>query len=291
MEPLGTVGVEPDMNSNRNIVLVASAGAVDVLALGVYAFLSPMLAFNEATPVVTPPAKVPHPSDATVKPPTATELARLQQENDLLKQQLDNLRVELSQSKQQAVLAASAAAAAHAPEEEAELGFPVDLGQDGTDKAEKKKNKDRNRETRGNWSEERAAEFREGMNQFYDDAIASADTPEAQDRITSIRDYSQQMMDLRQQMRNAADDTTREALRADMEAMRDEMRPLIRDQQNYLLQQAAASAGVNNANVQRKLADALRDTMRSPFFMPGFGSARGGPGGGPGGPGGGRGPQ
>lgn len=274
------------MNTNRMIVVGASVVALLVLVGGAYLLLAPAAMPGTVAPSAQPMAATPSTRDAASKAADTPELARLRQENDLLKQQLDNLRQELSDAKRSAAVAAAQpepdSPAAEEPEGD-EIDLPVGGGDDGN------RDRERRREEREQWSEERAAQFRAQVDQFYEDALASADTPEAQERITSIRDMSQQMMDLRQQIRAAEDDTTRDALREEMDALREEMRPLVRDQQDYLLQQAAASAGVNHAGTQRKLADALRDTLRSPFFMPGFGSGRG-PDGGGGRGGGGRGP-
>ena len=56
------------------------------------------------------------------------------------------------------------------------------------------------------------------------------------------------------------------------------MKPLIKDQQDYLLRQAAENSGVTDTKTQNQLVNAVRDTVKSPFFtMTGRGPGPPGP--------------
>lgn len=271
-----------------------------IILLGVIAAAGAVLVFvgSEPTGPTDAPATTlskPAPRDAAAAPaPETGDLARLKQENALLKEQLDNMRAELAKA-QQAEAALAHAKAAEGSTEALDAkefwGEANEAAKEGKDKDGKEKK--RERRDRGNF-EERAQQFQAMMDQFYDDALAqSANNPEVQDRIATLRDYSSQMMELRQQMRGTDDPAAQENLRAQVEGLRDEMKPLVKDQQDYMLRQAAQNSGVKDEKTQQRVADAVRDTMKSPFFMQGGG--RGGNfgpqgGGGSGGnPGGGRG--
>lgn len=245
------------------VVVLAAAGGAYVYLLGDEPIAAPAATEKAAAPAA--PAA------------DAADMARLKQENALLKEQLDNLRVELNakEREQAAALQRQQARAAQA-EDEGEGGpsDDVPLPDDGTERER------RNRP--GGWSEERAAEFRAGIDQFYADAIAASTSPESQERLVLMQDYTNQMMDLRQQMRAAEDPDARQALQDEFNAARDDMRALTREQQNQMLREAAASSGVTDPKKQAQLIESLRETIKSPFFMQdrGFGRGGGGFGGG-----------
>jgi len=123
---------------------------------------------------------------------------------------------------------------------------------------------------------QRMQEFRDGVNSYYEDAIAQATEPEAQERLAALQDYTEQLFDIRQQFRQA-DDATREKLREEMRTLRDEMAPLQREQQDYLLRRTAAAHGLEKPGEQNRFIRDLRSTMQDPIFMQG---GRGGGGGG-----------
>jgi len=240
------------------VVVLAAAGGAYVYLLG-------------DEPVVAPAAAEKAPVPSTAPAPEAADMARLKQENALLKEQLDNLRVELNakEREQAAALQRRQALAAQADDEGE--GGPSD------DVALPEENTERDRRNRpGGWNEERAAEFRAGIDQFYADAIAASTSPESQERLVLMQDYTNQMMDLRQQMRAAEDPDARQALQDEFNAARDDMRTLTREQQNQMLREAALSSGVTDPKKQAQLIESLRDTIRSPFFMQDRGFGRGG---------------
>ena len=143
-------------------------------------------------------------------------------------------------------------------------------------------------ERRAQWEQERSqrgAEFRDRMDGFFDEAIQQAPDATVQNRLSSIKEYTDYSMDLMREMREAETDEERDALRDELSATWDATRTLVREQQDYLLKETLKTNGISNAQQQQALVDAMRQTMEDPFFrMPGGG---GGPGGAPGGWGGG----
>jgi DNA polymerase III gamma/tau subunit len=233
----------------------------------------------------TPKAPAGGPVDAAQSAKAEADMARLRDENTLLKQQLDNMRAELAKLQQQAALEKASHAEAKAAPGTKALDADEFWGDVQEATAGDREGKERGeRRNRGEWSAERGAQFREMANQFYDDAIAQGGTPEVQERLSALRDYSNQMMDLREQIRSAEDGPAKDALREEMDLLRDEMKPLMREQQDYLLRQAAQNAGVTDARTQQQLTNTIRDTIRSPFFTMGNGPGQGGGGGRGGGP-------
>lgn len=258
----------------RTSTLLAAIAALVALGGGALFFFA-LGGTGDTAPPATAPAAA-KPADAAPVKPAATaapELARLQEENALLKEQLDNVRAELAAA-QRAREAATAEAAAQADTVNAQPLWEElrEAAEDGADRGERRRGP-------GGWSEERAAEFRAGIDTFYEEAIAASTEPETQERLAALQDYTNRMMDLRQQMRAAEDPAARQALEDELDALRDEMRPLVREQQDHLLREAAAASGVTDRKVQTQLIDAMRDTMRSPFFMDERGFRRGGGGG------------
>lgn len=271
----------------KPIVLGATIFAALCIA-AVFAYLT-----FEPGPVqpVAPPAQ----KAESTKPTAAlaatgdSEMARLKQENALLKQQLDNVRAELSKKEHaDAVLAEKQKAGAEGQQDGLtnEALDPKEFWEEAKEAASKdeKDGKKKDRRDRGNW-EERAQQFREGMDQFYDDALAQGGPPEVQERLEALRDYSHQMMDLRQQMRQASDPAAQDALRQQSDDLRQQMKPLIKDQQDYMLRQAAEASGVTDQRTQNQLVNHVRDTVKSPFFTMSGGRGGRGPGGPPPAPG------
>lgn len=261
-----------------------------LLVLGGGAFV--LLAREEplVPAAVTLPKDAHAPMAARAPEKESGELARLKQENALLQEQLDNLREELSRQEAEAALAREAAAkegAGEATTEELDAKeFWGDLKEAADGEGERRGRRDRRE--RGGADPERAQQFRDMMDQYYDDQLAAAGPPEAVERLQALQEYSHQMMDLREQMRGVEDPAARDAMRAQLDGLREEMKPLVKEQQEYMLKAAAERAGVSDERTQNRVAEAMRDTMRDPMFTINRGPGGGGnpPGGGKVGPGG-----
>lgn len=274
----------------RSSVLFGGLFAL-LLVVGGGAFV--LLAREEpvAPAAVALPKEAAAPMAARAPEKESGELSRLKQENALLQEQLDNLRAELSRQEAEAALAREAAAKAETPEptnEDADTKeFWGDVKEAVDDEGERRGR--RERRERGAGDPERAQIFREQVDQYYDEQLAAGGPPEVMERLQALQEYSHQMMDLREQMRGVEDPAARDAMRAQLEGLREEMKPLVKDQQEYMLRAAAERAGVTDARTQNRVADAMRDTLRDPMFtMNNRGPGGGGnpPGGGKVGPGG-----
>lgn len=133
--------------------------------------------------------------------------------------------------------------------------------------------------------EQRGAEMRDRLRTFMDEQIQNAPDKATQDRLASINAYSETMMDLFQQMREAQTDEERDALRAQLQENGTVARQLVKEQQDFMMRESLRQSGVSDPKAQDAAMQSLRQTMEGPFFRGPL--AWGGGGGGPGGPGGG----
>ena len=133
------------------------------------------------------------------------------------------------------------------------------------------------------WDPERIAEMRAERNErvrdFFDEAFERAPTRESQERIAAIEAYTQDAMELMRDWRGASE-SEREVLREQMGSMREAMRDLMREEHDARVRDAAARAGVTDAQSQQALADAIREVQQDPIFRGGGWTGRGGGGGG-----------
>lgn len=132
--------------------------------------------------------------------------------------------------------------------------------------------------------EQRGQEMRERIREFMDEQIHNAPDKATQERLASISEYSEAMMDTFQRMREAETDEQREAIREEMRQNGEAMRQLVREQQDYLMRDSLRQSGITDPKAQEAAMQTLRQTMEGPFFR---GPMAWGGGGGPGGPGGG----
>lgn len=116
-----------------------------------------------------------------------------------------------------------------------------------------------------------AGRMRETMNQFLEDRIAASQDPAERQRLASIGEYADYMMELRDQMRAAETEEDRERVREAMGQAADTMRTLVQDQQNQVMRQALASQGVTDTQKQDEMLSAMREAQSSPFFRIPFG--------------------
>ncbi len=132
--------------------------------------------------------------------------------------------------------------------------------------------------------EQRGAEMRDRLRTFMDEQIQNAPDKATQDRLASISAYSETMMDLFQQMRDAQTDEDRDAIRAQLQENGTVARQLVKEQQDFMMRDSLRQSGVTDPKAQDAAMQSLRQTMEGPFFR---GPLAWGGGGGPGGPGGG----
>lgn len=123
-------------------------------------------------------------------------------------------------------------------------------------------------------SEERRARFREFEQQMRDrvstvlqDEYASAPDADTQERIQILQDYTDQMAQLREEMRNAESDEERDALRQTMRESYMGMQEVVRTQQDSMLRTLASNSGITDPGKQDSLITGLRDLQASPFFQ------------------------
>ena len=192
---------------------------------------------------------------------------------------------------EQAPQAVVADASPRADDRRSRWGRPRDGGQDLTPEEEAAR--------RAEWETRRqefATRMRENVSSFFDSKLEQAGDAAAQQRILSMEDYSNYMMDLFQQMRATEDEEERDSLRTEMDTARETMRTLVTEQQDQMLRDLASDMGVRSGTRQDEFVTRMRTTMEDPFFqsqgmLGGGGRGRWGGGGfgGGGGPGGDRG--
>lgn len=131
-------------------------------------------------------------------------------------------------------------------------------------------------------------DMRERSQGYLQDRIAATRDPVAQERLRSIGEYTDYLMELGSQMADAESDEEREQLRQTMDETRESLQSLVRDQQEYMARDLAAQYGITDEDKQDAFISSLSELRDSPFFnsrlMQGGGRGRGGPpfmGGGP----------
>ncbi len=215
------------------------------------------------------------------------QVTRLDQLNLTLTSQVDTIAGERDALKAAAAASVEAQEAipAEGPVEEAVAAAPDDLQDDprmrGRD-GERADRGGRDREWRGDPEERRQAfgRMRERMDEFMLDQANNAPDKEAQNRIAQIAEYQQYQADLRQQLAETEDDAEREGLREELREAQDASTGLIREQQDALIRDVAASYGIKGDDAVAQFTTDLRATMENPFFRMGWSFGGGGPGGG-----------
>ncbi|MFP4190509.1 MAG: hypothetical protein ACLFU6_00420 [Candidatus Hydrogenedentota bacterium] len=178
---------------------------------------------------------------------------------------------------------------ANAPQREAAMDWREELAREREEDAEatEEEREARREERRQEW-EQRAQQMRDDMRERLQEAIQTAEDPQSRDRMTAVAEYSEYIMELREQMRDAGDDEQREALVEEMREAGREVRNLVEEQQEHNLMNVAEQYGITDEAEARALIESL-DEARSDGIL--GGGRRGGMPGvmGRGGPGGGRG--
>ena len=174
------------------------------------------------------------------------------------------------------------------PQREAAMDWRQQLAEEREGDAEAtEEEREARREARRQEREDRMAEMRDDMRDRLNQAIQDADDPESQDRMRAVAEYSEYIMELREEMRGA-DDARRDDLMTEMRDAGREVRGLIEEQQQHNLLNVAEQYGITDEAEARALVESL-DEARSDNIL--GGGRRGGIPGvmGRGGPGGGRG--
>jgi len=113
--------------------------------------------------------------------------------------------------------------------------------------------------------QEMAARMRDMVQGYLAVEAANTTDASAQERLQSLADYADLMLDIRQRLRAATTPEEEEAVREEMRAAVGEIEQLVQEQQRYLLRQAAANAGIDR-NEQERLVTEIQNTLQSPFF-------------------------
>lgn len=175
-----------------------------------------------------------------------------------------------------------------AAQREAALNWREELAREREEDAEAtEEEREARREARRQEWEERAQQMRDDMRERLQEAIQTAEDPQSRDRMTAVAEYSEYIMELREQMRDV-DEAQREELVQEMREAGREVRNLVEEQQQHNLMNVAEQYGITDEAEARALIESL-DQARSDSIW--GGGRRGGIPGvmGRGGPGGGRG--
>mgnify|MGYP006919321038 CR=1 FL=1 len=133
-------------------------------------------------------------------------------------------------------------------------------------------------------SEERKNEFVDRMRDTMLDTWAEEwdkASPESQERIASIAESQQKLLDIRLEMRNADTEQKQEKLQQDYESIRKYLQDTLHTEQNAQLSTLAQRYGISGQeNIDRFIAD-TRNQLQTPVFQTesqrGRGSSFGGP--------------
>jgi hypothetical protein len=129
--------------------------------------------------------------------------------------------------------------------------------------------------------EEFAARMQDNMANFFTGELEKSSTPEMQERLVALEQKTQEMMDLRNQMRAAETDEEREALGAAFGETMTAAREIMQEQQADMLGAIANQFGITKESDQAAFEQAVRAAVDSPMFSdnPGallWGAGRGG---------------
>lgn len=170
--------------------------------------------------------------------------------------------------------------------EEAALDFPFPLPD--APAAEKQQNEEEENPWRNpQWRAQMRENFRQGVNSFLTDRMTQSQDPAEQQRLAALAEYTDYMMDLRGQMRDAETPEAREALEQEYESAISEVHRVVDEQQRSMIAHMAESYGITTPQQQEAFIQSVRNLMEDPLlrstrFMTGFRGGWGRPGDGPG---------
>lgn len=108
---------------------------------------------------------------------------------------------------------------------------------------------------------------RERLDSFLQDELQKTGDPEVQQRLAQIRDYTEQLSEMRRSMRNAPPDE-RAALRDRMTETVGALRDVGEAQQDYMVREVAREFDITDPDEQEAFVGAFRELQASPFFRP-----------------------
>lgn len=114
--------------------------------------------------------------------------------------------------------------------------------------------------------EEFAARMQDNMANFFTGELEKSSTPAMQERLVALEQKTQEMMDLRNQMRAAETDEEREALGQAFGETMTAAREIMQEQQADMLGAIASQFGITKESDQAAFEQAVRAAVDSPMF-------------------------
>ena len=109
-------------------------------------------------------------------------------------------------------------------------------------------------------------EYRQRMNDFLDAHRLHANDPAEKQRIASIGEYMQSLMDQRRLLRDAQTDEEREAIFDTMRQNGEVLRSMVAEQQDQVMRDSLARQGVTSRTEQDAIIAAYKEAQDDPFF-------------------------
>ena len=255
----------------RYIAVVVAAIAV---AAGALFVLRPRAEVPVAVNVEQPAAPVteaaPRPSQPDAE--LLAEVERLRVENAALTQQVSELQATLAEARPVSLELPDQWLQSFGAEADPIESVPP---QQGEDEASREQRREEWRAQR----QEFATQMQTRMTDFLAQQYDSAPDIETRQRMSDISANLNAMMELRGLMEAAATDEERDKLREELRRTQDTTRALMREQQQEVMANAAASLGLTTEEERQAYEESLRQVMQSPFTwgaMMGGGFNRGG---------------
>lgn len=202
------------------------------------------------------------------------KLARLEAERNQFSEQLASLQTKLDKATgAEAVAQADVPLPEDATALDASASSPGGAAPAAPPEEEQAARRDRSDRWGGGTPEEREArrqEFttrmQENMSNFFTGELEKSNTPEMQERLVALEQKTQEMMDLRIQMRAAETDEEREALGQAFGETMSAAREIMQEQQGDMLGALANQFGITKEADQAAFEQAVRSAIESPIF-------------------------
>jgi hypothetical protein len=114
--------------------------------------------------------------------------------------------------------------------------------------------------------QEFATRMQENMSNFFTGELEKSSTPEMQERLVALEQKTQELFDLRNQMRAAETEEEREALGQALGETMAAAREIMQEQQGDMLGAIANQFGITKEADQAAFEQAVRSAMESPMF-------------------------